>query len=353
MSKKKRRKIHKHGLPPGTLIYTGDREHAPAAIQSVWFTPEQYISDLEYRPDWIQQKETGVIWYDIRSLTDTALVERVGTDFSLHPLALEDILNTQQRPKLEEYENSLFFILHNFRLEVETLDLLSEQIAVFLGPNFVISFQEDADDTLSPVRVRAENMLGRMRKRGADYLCYAMLDTVIDNYFSVLEDIESQLTDIENTILTEGAQEELKARIFALKRVINHFRHRILPLRDATHKLYRTDADLVEENTRPFLRDLADHVTQILERVDSSRELLTSVEALYQAEVSNRLNNVMRLLTIISTIFIPLSFIAGLYGMNFVNMPELHWKYGYFIVLGVMAAASLAMLHYFHKKDWI
>ena len=352
MSKKGHKKIRKKGLPPGSLIYTGHREENPALVQTVRFSPDQYAEHEGYAP--APAKTGELVWIDVRGLTDTAMVERVGIDFELHPLVLEDVLNTQQRAKLEEYDNGLFFIVHHLRLDAEPLELNSEQIAVFMGPQFVISFQEDPDDTLLTVRKRIQEGVGRLRKKGPDYLAYAILDTIVDNYYLVLDEIENTLLEIEGTLSNaDHAEPVSKARIFQLKHIINSFRHRVMPLRDAAARFYRTDCPFVDDSNRLYLRDLMDHVAQILDSIDNYREILSGVESLYQAEISNRLNNVMRLLTIISTIFIPLSFIAGIYGMNFDNMPELHWHYGYFDVLGFMLLASLSMLYYFRRNKWL
>lgn len=352
MGKRKSRKVHKKGLPPGTMVYTGHWTDSPTLVHSVRYNESEYLEQAFYMPEW-QDTAGQTIWVDVRGLTDTALVTRIGNAFQLHPLAMEDILDTQQRPKLEEYDNGMFFILHNLRLDCEQMELVSEQIAIFVGRNFVVSFQEDPDDTLQNVRKRAQEGLGRTRKRGPDYLAYAILDTIVDHYYLVLDDIETKLQELETALHTEGADDSLKARIFTLKRIINQIRHRVLPLRDATNRLFRSDSPYIDEVNRHYLRDLTDHVAQILDSADNYRELLSGVESLYQAEISNRLNNVMRLLTIISTIFIPLSFIAGLYGMNFENMPELRWHYGYFMVLGVMFTASMGMLMYFRRNKWL
>ncbi|MEQ1745435.1 MAG: magnesium/cobalt transporter CorA [Saprospiraceae bacterium] len=352
MGNKGHKKIRKKGLPPGTLVYTGHRPDATASVRTVWFNESGCHEKMEYLPEWRERAE-GIVWVDVCGLADTALVDQVGNDFGLHHLALEDVLNTQQRPKLEEFDNALFFIVHNLHLGTTTNELCSEQIAVFIGKQFVVSFQEDPDDSFQNVRKRAEEGLGRLRKKGSDYLGYTLLDTVVDNYYLLLDDIESALGKLESELHNNGSAPDQKAGIFDLKLVINQFRRHLLPLRDATTRLYRSDSDFVSEATRFYLRDLADHVTQILDSVDNYRELLSGVEALYQAEISNRLNNVMRLLTIISTIFIPLSFIAGVYGMNFDNMPELHLKNGYFYILGAMATASIAMLLYFRRNKWL
>lgn len=349
--KKHRRKISKRGLPPGTLIYTGDRAENPADVLTVRYDEEHYEEHVHYQRE--KRLNPGeMLWIDIRGLTDTALIEQIGNDFQVHALALEDVLNTHQRAKLDEYDNGLFFVLHNLRLDPEHLDLNSEQISLFAGKNVVISFQEDPDDDFFAVRKRAREGVGRLRKKGSDYLAYTLVDHIVDGHYLLLDDIESQVLDLEEAMYTNGSDPSCKARIFELKRVVNQFRHRLLPLRDAVARFYRTESDLVDESNRLYFRDVVDHVAQLLDGIDNQRDILDSMEALYHAESSNRLNEVMRVLTVISTIFMPLTFIAGIYGMNFEHMPELPMKYGYFITLGVMFLLAAVMLVYFRKKKW-
>ena len=338
-------------MPPGTLVYTGYRADKPSSVYCVQYGEGKYIEQPFYNRE--QRKSPGLIWIDIRSLSETELIARVGDDFRLHPLAQEDILDTQQRAKLEEFDNGLFIILPNLTFKAETVEIVSEQISIFIGCDFVLSFQEDPDDNFAPIRKRAQEAIGRIRKKGTDYLAYALLDTIVDGYYVVLDVIQLQLFDLEEKLHKNGAEPEVKAGIFNLKHVVNDFRHRVLPLRDAATRLYRTESELVDESNRLYLRDVVDHVAQILDGIDSQRDMLSSLESLYHAEASNRLNNVMRLLTVISTIFIPLSFVAGVYGMNFDYMPELHTHNGYFIVLGSMLVAMVGMLVYFRKKRWI
>ena len=350
--KHRRRKSLKKGLPPGSLVYTGHQTATPAKVISILYSDTIFEENQAYVP-YLLQKKRGIAWTDICGLTDTRIIEQIGNDHKIHPLALEDVLDTQQRSKLEEFDNGLFFIVHHLKVDCAGLEIHSEQIALFAGKNFLVSFQEDPDDTLAPVRNRCEDGVGRLRKKGSDYLAYALLDLVVDSYYSVLDDLETQALEVENSLHNNGALQTTKARMFALKRVFNEFRHRILPLREAVTRLYRTESDLIEDSTRLYLRDLVDHVAQILDGIDNQRDMVANLEALFQAEAANRLNNVMRLLTVISTIFIPLSFIAGIYGMNFDNMPELHWHYGYFVILGGMFLAMAGMLIYFRKKRWI
>jgi magnesium transporter len=350
--KHRRHKSLKKGLPPGSLVYTGHREDSPAKVISITYSDSGFDEKKAYIQPALEEKNK-IFWTDVCGLTDTKLIELIGNDHHIHQLALEDVLDTQQRSKLEEFDNGLFFIVHHLRVDSVALQIHSEQIALFAGQNFLVSFQEDPDDTLGPIRKRCEDGIGRFRKKGSDYLAYALLDFVIDSYYSVLDELETQSLEVESSLHSNGALQTTKARMFALKRVFNEFRHRILPLREAVTRLYRTESDLVEDSTRLYLRDLVDHVAQILDGIDNQRDMIANLEALFQAEAANRLNNVMRLLTVISTIFIPLSFIAGIYGMNFDYMPELHWHYGYFLVLGCMFVAMIGMLIYFSRKRWI
>ncbi len=352
MAKRRSKKSQKRGLPPGTLVYTGEHVSVQVATHIICYNETELQEQRRYASD-ARLDASHTLWIDVRGLTDTALVERIGADFSLHTLALEDVLNTQQRPKMEEYNQALLFILHNLHYDTANRTLRSEQIAVFLGHGFVISFQEHPDDTFHSVRDRLRKGIGRLRKKGPDYLAYTLLDTVVDNYYIVLDEIENALTELEDLIYQPTTSNHIRARIFDVKRALTHFRRFLIPLRDATLRLYRTETDFIDEASRLYLRDLADHVVQIIDGTDNCREILSGIEALYQAEISNRLNNVMRLLTIISTIFIPLSFVAGIYGMNFDYMPELRWPYGYFAVLAFMAVAAGGMLFYFHRKRWL
>lgn len=351
MSRKnrKQRKTIKQGLPPGTLVYTGDRKSVPAKLLAVHYNESGCSESEQFSlpgPD-------KLLWLDVRNLTDTALIARVGEEFHIHPLALEDVLNTQQRAKLEEFDNGLFFILSHLKIDSACLELESEQISIFAGQNFTVSFQEDPDDTFEAVRKRICDGLGRIRKKGPDYLMYAMIDTIVDGYYTVLDSIETEVLEIEEQIYKEGVPQHVKEKIFRLKRLLNEFKHRVLPLREAVARFYRAESAIIDPGNRLYFRDLMDHVAQIQDSLDSEREMLSNMEAFYQAEAANRLNHVMRLLTVISTIFIPLTFIAGIYGMNFDNMPEIHAHYGYFILLGIMLLMTLAMLAWFRSKKWL
>ncbi|MDX2134628.1 MAG: magnesium/cobalt transporter CorA [Saprospiraceae bacterium] len=345
----------KSGLPPGSLVYTGDREYLPTAIYSVRYNENDFYKKdtIDDFPTYAPLEEHAVIWVDVRSLHDVPLIERLGNAYRVHPLAQEDILDTQQRAKMEEYGDEIFFILHNLRFDPENLTMATEQISIYAGANFVLSFQEDPDDTFAAVRKRIEGGLGRLRQKNSDYLMYAIIDTSVDGYFSALHDIEHLIAELETDVYQVGDITVLRHNLFNLKHALNTFRNRVLPLRDAIARLNRCESTLIEDATRPYLRDVTDHVAQVLDAVENLRDHLANIETLLQVEAGNRLNEVMRLLTVINTIFIPLTFIVGVYGMNFDNMPELHMHYAYFMVLGGMALLVLGMLVYFKRKHWI
>ncbi|MCY7330816.1 MAG: magnesium/cobalt transporter CorA [Saprospiraceae bacterium] len=338
-------------MPPGSLVYTGHRKDVPTTVYTLRYNVTDFHQEEAYLPEWKQGQ--GVLWIDIHSLTDVGFIQQVGNDFELHPLLLEDVLDTQQRPKMEEYDNGLFIIVPSLHLDVSTLDLQVEQIAFFLSEHFVLSFQEDPDDDFMGVRKRAQEDLGRIRKKGTDYLTYALIDTIVDSYYTVLDELETVLFELEAILHQQGDVPWCKGRIFDLRRAVNEFRHQMVPMRDAIARLHQTESSLVHDTTRVYIRDVVDHIAQIIDGIDYQQSMIANTESLYHAEASNRLNNVMRLLAIISTIFMPLSFIAGVYGMNFDNMPELHTEYGYFWVLGVMGMAMVGMLISFRQQRWI
>jgi magnesium transporter len=340
-------------MPPETLLYTGNRSAAsPAAVSTTCYDATHCNHRREFAPD-LCPSDHGISWIDMRGLHDVRLARQIGDCFGIHPLALEDILNTRQRAKLEEYDNGLFFILPHLKLSPDTLELNHEQISLFVGKNFVVVFQEDPDDTFAVLRQRIEEGPGRIRSKGADYLAYSLVDTIVDHYYAVLDLIEERLIHLEEGIHGGEMDAGIKARLFELKRLIGDISHRIQPLREAITRFHRAEVGIISDTTRLYFRDVVDHVAQVQDQLERERESLINLEALNQAAVANRLNHVMRLLTLINTIFIPLSFLAGVYGMNFDHMPELHTRYGYFVVLGIMATATIGMLFYFKRQKWL
>ena len=294
----------------------------------------------------------GVTWLDIDGVHQTDLLEIVGTYANLHPLVIEDIHNTYQRPKVEDYDDYLYIVLKMISWNDETKEVQAEQVSLILGNSYVISFKEDPGDIFDPVRQRLREGKGRIRKMGADYLAYILLDQVVDNYFLVLENLGEQIEDLEEELVTNPDASTLHT-IHHLKRELIFLRKSVWPLREAISSLERGESSLFQPETLVYLRDVYDHTIQVIDTIETFRDMVSGMLDIYLSSISNRMNEVMKVLTIIATIFIPLTFIAGIYGMNFVNMPELQWPWGYFMVWGVMIAIVIGMISYFKRKGWL
>jgi len=297
------------------------------------------------------QNIPGVTWIDIDGVHQSDLLDSVGKHANLHPLVMEDIHNTYQRPKVEDYEDYLYIVLKMISWNEETKEVQAEQVSLILGKNYVISFKEDPGDIFDPVRLRLREGKGRIRKMGADYLAYALLDQVVDNYFLVLENLGEQIEDLEEELITNPDASTLQT-IHHLKRELIYLRKSVWPLREAISSLERGESPLFQPETLVYLRDVYDHTIQVIDTIETFRDMVSGMLDIYLSSVSNRMNEVMKVLTIIATIFIPLTFIAGVYGMNFVNMPELQWRWGYFLIWGVMVAVAVGMVIYFKKRGW-
>jgi magnesium transporter len=348
------RHAKKAGLPPGTLVYIGQRK-----VESVRATI------LDYDESRLEDKEAGTVeecfppketptvtWINVDGIHDVEIVDRIGQAFGIHPLILEDILNTGQRPKFEDFEDHVFFVLKMLSYNDENHAVETEQVSLILGPNFVISFQERIGDVFEPVRDRIRNAKGRIRKMGADYLAYALLDAVVDSYFSILERIGEKIEGLEEELVSNPDQRTLQ-QIHGLKREMIALRRSIWPLRELINGLERSESDLITESTGVYLRDVYDHTIQIIDTIESFRDMVSGMLDIYLSSISNRMNAVMKVLTIIATIFIPLTFIAGIYGMNFEHMPELKWRWAYPVVWGLMLVTAAIMLVYFRRKKWL
>lgn len=344
----------KTGLPPGSVVFVGNQKVKEVFIHYLEYnsqklTEEKYTnqSKFVFQPS----LDDTVDWYDVRGLHDTDLIESLGSTFKIHSLVLEDVAHTFQRPKFEEYENGNFLIFRSLSFDKKELQVKTEQIAVYFRKGLIISFQENETDLFENVRKRINSGKGKVREKGADYLTYALIDSITDNYFSVLDEIEECIESIENDILNSPGQ-QTKERIHLLKKELLIVRKSVAPLREAVSRFSKSDSELIEEGTKMYIRDLYDHTIQITDMVESYRDILNGLQDLYISEISLRMNQVMQVLTIITTIFVPLSFLAGLYGMNFENIPELHHQNGYFILLGVMMLIALGSLFYFKRKGW-
>ena len=341
------------GLSPGTLVHVGKQKVEKPVISLVDYFQDYFDTRTDITiEDATAFKETATVsWINLSGIHDTSLIELFGQRFDIHPLALEDILNTHHRPKVEELEGYNLIILKMLFFDDETQAIDSEQISIILAPGYVITFQEREGDVFDGVRGRLQRSNGRIRQRGTDYLTYALIDSIVDSYFHILEKIGDNLAQLEEDLLDNPNQSVL-ARIHHYKRQLMVLRKSVWPLREVISELYKEDSPLIREDTRVFLRDLYDHTIQVLDTVEIFRDTVSGLQDLYMSAVGNRMNEIMKVLTIMASIFIPLTFIAGIYGMNFEYIPELKWHYGYFMAWGVMLGCVVGMVIYFRSKRW-
>ena len=349
-----KKRSQKVGLIPGTIVHVGERKIEKVKIRIIDYDETQ-LEEKEAKTveECFPFKDKPTItWINIDGLHDVETVEKIGKQFGLHPLILEDIANTGQRPKLEDFGNYIFVVLKMLYFDKEKNELEEEQVSLIFGSNFVISFQERVGDIFEPLRERIRSRKGHVRKSGADYLAYALIDSIVDNYFVILEQLGERIEDAEQELATDPTVETLQTiRVFKKEMIL--LRKSIWPLREVANSLERGESPLINESTGIYLRDVYDHTIQIIDTVESYRDMLSGMLDVYLSSISNKMNEVMKVLTIFAAIFIPLTFVAGIYGMNFGFMPELEWHWGYFALLLVMAAIGASMLVYFRRKRWL
>ncbi|MFO7799192.1 magnesium/cobalt transporter CorA [Rhodohalobacter sp.] len=358
------RKYHRKppGQIPGTAIHTGIQRLDEVLMTVHDFDESHYdvipIQKIEKSELYLQNKSKT--WIQVRGLHDIEKLKMVWNYFELHPLIQEDIVSTSQRPKVEIYPNAVFLVLRMIKQQEDEsgdLKVHTEQISIVLGENYVLSFQESDDPIFEPVLKRLELTNTRLRKFGPDYLAYALADNIVDHYFYSLDVINENIERIEEEILDDPKEEQLQ-KIHALRRDLIYFRKSVWSLRDGINSLIRDDISLISKDVKVFLRDLYDHIVQVVDSMETNREMVFGLYDMYMSGLSNRMNEVMKVLTIIATIFIPLTFIAGIYGMNFnpdvspLNMPELSWYYGYPFSIGLMVILTGGMIYYFKRKGW-
>ncbi len=344
----------KAGMQPGALVFSG-REHThPITISMLTYDSQTVTekSNLSVSDALIPLDSAGVTWIDINGIHDPALIEKVGKYFGLHSLVIEDIITSGQRPKLEDYESYLFLTIKRLTCETVAKTIQIEELSIIAGRNFVLTFQETPDDSFTAVKDRLRKGTDRFLKSGTDYLVYALIDMIVDNYFAVLEEIGEQFESIQAQVLTNPSPATLKT-VYRLKNDLILMRRAVWPLRDVINSLQRHESPLMTHATELYLRDVQDHAIQIMDTVETLRDMLAGTLDIYVSSVSNRLNQVMKVLTIIATIFIPLTFVVGIYGMNFDYMPELHWRFGYPLIMGGMAGLAIGMLWWFRRNKWI
>jgi magnesium transporter len=354
-----RRSVLKHrgakaGLPPGSLVFVGEDRPHKTRISLMDFDESQLTEREIARVDeCLEFKDrTSVTWVNVDEVHEPGVLESFGRAFGFHNLMLEDILNTDQRPKVEDHGDYLYVVLKMLEWRPDAGDIDIEQLSLVVGPKFVISFQERAGDFFDPVRARIRESVGRIRRLGADYLAYTLLDSVIDQYFVVLERMGERVEALEDVVMTEPGPGTL-ARIHALKREMIFVRKAIWPLKEVIASLRHLNTPLIAKSTQIFLRDLQDHIVQVVEGVDTLHMLLADLMDTYLSVVSNRTNAVMRVLAVLSAVFMPLTFVTGIFGMNFHDMPPLDWRWGFIGSLVGMGLLALVMIVFFRRKGWL
>ena len=352
MSKKHRHKPNKAGLPPETAVYTGQSHVERSVVTIVQYNDVFFDEKVLRGLDCSHPTADKVTWYDVRGLNDVPLIEHIGRTFHVHPLAVEDVLNTSQRPKWDDYRNGIFITVRALRFDEKSENFIAEQISFYLEKQSLLTFQEDVHDLFIPVRERLQREQGKVRSGGADFLTYALIDCIVDDYINILEHLEGNIETIEIEILTNFTP-SVRNDIYKLKRQLSEIRRAVLPLRDVISRFSREQGEFVNPSTQVYIRDLYDHVVRVIETVENQRDMLNNLNDLYTSEVSGQANHVMKLLTIVSAIFIPLTFIVGVYGTNFEVLPELHYKNAYFWMWGVIVTLAVVQLIYFKWRKWI
>jgi magnesium transporter len=355
MVEKVKKRSVKTGLPPGSLVHVGTHHTVESRIRILDYDEQKVHEKKEaLLEECVPFRDTdSVTWIDIEGLQDLGLLERLGNSYGLHPLILEDILNTDQRAKSDDMENYIYIVLKMLDFDPVSMEIVSEQVSIVFGRNFVISIQEGREgDLFEPLRERIRNGKGRIRKMGPDYLAYSLLDTIIDHYFIILEKFAERIETLEENLVSDPEPETLH-QIHSMKREMIFLRKSAWPLRELIYNLEKSDSNLIQTTTKVYLRDIYDHAVHIIDSIETYRDMLSSMLDIYLSSVSNRMNQVMKVLTIIATIFMPLTFLAGVYGMNFKFMPELGWRWGYPLVLLIMLSVGGVMIYYFNKKNWL
>ena len=340
------------GLPPGSLIHVGEKRTDEIKISVIDYD-EKNFEEIEIKnvADCFPFKDKpSVTWINIDGISKPDIIENIGENYGFHSLVSEDILNTEQRPKFEDLDDYIYIVLKMLYQPKD--EILAEQVSIILGKNYVISFQETSGDVFQKIRERIRNGKGRIRKMGSDYLAYALIDSIVDNYYIVLETLGDKLEEIEDNVVNNPTPDTLKI-IHGMKRELIFLKKQIWPLREVINNLNRAETTLIKKSIKIFVRDLYDHTIQVIDTIETFREMNSGMLDIYMSSVSNKMNEVMKVLTIFAAIFIPLTFIAGIYGMNFQYMPELGWQWGYFTVIGFMTIVGITLLFYFKNKKWI
>jgi magnesium transporter len=354
MPTRNRKRSHTAGLSPGTPVYIGEKREGPSRFTVISYDEtrfeEREVGSVEECLE--LRQATGVNWINVEGIHDVGMIEEFGRRFNFHPLIIEDVVNTAERPKIEDYGEYIFCVLKVFEPDGGATGGAIQQVSIILGPDYVLSFEEKKSKIFQAVEERVRKGKGRSRKMGPDYLAYALIDAVVDSYFATLEVVGEEIEAIEEELVLDPKREVLQ-KIHTLKREMIRFRRSVWPLRELINSLERLDTPLVKPATDVYLRDLYDHMIQIIDSVEAYRDILSGMLETYLSSVSNRMNEIMKVLTIIATIFIPITFLVGVYGMNFKFMPEIGWRFGYYIVWGIIVLSVVFMLVKFRQKKWI
>lgn len=343
----------KVGQIPGSVIYTGKKPNQKLFIEAFDYTKDKCeVKELLNVEECFEFEKGSITWININGLNHVNAIEKIGAHYKLHPLVLEDIVNISQRPKIDEYDDYLFVVLRMLYYDAEE-NIVSEQVSFILGEDYVLSFQEAEGDVFDEVRERIKQAKGRVRSMPADYLLYVLIDAIVDHYFNIIEVLGNKIEDFETEIFSGNVADGVSQNIQNLKREILRVRRAIFPLREVINRIEKNESNLINKKTITYYRDIYDHLIQVSENIDIYREMIWSLMDMYMTTISNKMNEVMKVLTIMASIFIPLTFIAGIYGMNFEYIPELGYKYSYFILWGVMIVLFIGMLIYFKRKKWL
>ena len=349
-----KKRSRKTGLPPGTAVHIGEKKSERTRVRLLHYDAAQVTErELEEIGDGAGLRPgTGVTWIHVTGVHDVALLEKLGRCFGLHPLVLEDISNTDQRPKFEDYGDYLYIVLKMLHDGPTNPDITAEQVSIIFGKDFVLSFEEAEPTVFDPVRERIRSGRARVREHGADYLAYSLLDAVVDNYFSLLEELGERMEQLQGE-LSDSPTRAIQQRLHHLRGQMVLLRRSVWPLREVLSGLERGQSSLVKKETYIYLRDVYDHTVHVIDTIETFRDMIAGLLDIYLMSLSNRMNEIMKVLTIIATIFMPLSFIASVYGMNFRHMPELEWPWGYPLALLLMVVVAGGLLLFFRRKKWI
>ncbi len=341
-------------LSPGTVSYTGKKTTTVTKLDIIDYSKENYerFETHNIQDAFEYEDATHITWINVHGLSNTDDIVTLGNHFDLHPLIQEDIVTTNQRPKIDEYEEYLFIVFKMLHYDDEER-LINEHVSLVMGKDYVITFQEAEGDVFGDLRERLEHGRGRIRGSGADYLMFAILDAIVDNYFTVIEFLSNKLELLEDRLFDDKEDPNITEEIQDLKKEILKIRKAVVPLREVVNRLEKIETPLIEERTNKYIRDLYDHIIQVNESVEIYRDMIWGLMDMYMTTISNKMNEVMKVLTIMASIFIPLTFMAGIYGMNFEHMPELHFRFGYYYLWGAMILVFLGMLWYFKRKKWL